>query len=161
VLKRQLKYNLIKFLRLQGAPRKLALGFAVGAIVNFYPTFGFGVVLAGLISALFWSNVPAGLLGDVIFKPFFPLFFYLNFKTGSLFWTNHIYKVENFWRNIVHHRIETIAVIGKIFFIGALINSLILGVLIYLVVYFVVKRYRHNVLRWLVARSRRNRFAPS
>ena len=155
MLKRQLKYNLIKFLRLHGAPSKLALGFAVGAAVNFYPTFGVGVALAGVIAALFFSNVPAGLLGDIVFKPLFPLFFYLNLITGNLVWTNRIHRADHLWQQVIHPRIETIAVIGKVFFTGALINSLILGTVIYIVVFFVVKRYRHRVLRWLLARSRR------
>lgn len=142
-------------MRLNGAPSKLALGFAVGATVNFYPTFGFGVPLAGIIAALFFSNVPAGLLGDIVFKPLFPLFFYLNLITGHLVWANRIHRVDHLWRQIIHPRVEMIAEIGKVFFTGALINSLILGAAIYVVVFLVVKRYRHRLLRWLVARNRR------
>lgn len=155
MFKRQLKYNLIKFLRLRGAPSKLALGFAVGASVNFYPTFGFGVALAGVIAALFYSNVPAGLLGDIVFKPLFPFFFYLNLVTGHLVWTDRVHRIDHIWRQIIHPRVETIAVLGKVFFTGALINSLALGIVIYTLVFLVVKHYRHRVLRWLVASNRR------
>lgn len=155
MLKRQLKYNLIKFLRLRGAPSKLALGFAVGATVNFYPTFGFGVALAGVIAALFFANVPAGLLGDIVFKPLFPFFFYLNLITGHLVWTNRVHRVDHLWRQILHPRVETIAVIGKVFFTGALINSLILGTVVYMMVFLVVKQYRHRVLRWLLSNRRK------
>jgi len=155
VLKRQLKYNLIKFLRLHGAPSKLALGFAVGATVNFYPTFGFGVALAGVLAALFFSNIPAGLLGDIIFKPLFPLFFYLNLITGHFVWTNRIHGFDHLWSQVINPGIDTVAEIGRLFFTGALINSLILGTLLYVTVFVVVKRYRRRALQWLVARNRR------
>ncbi len=157
MFKRWLKYNLIKFLRLKGAPGKLALGFAVGAGINFYPTFGFGVPLAGLAAGLVLASIPAGVLGDVIFKPLFPVFFYLNLVTGRLFWSGRVREVDYFWPGLQHPTLSDLAVTGKIFFTGALINSLILGIVLYIWIYFIVERYRLPILRWLVSRGRRIR----
>lgn len=156
MFKRRLKYNLIMFLRLKGAPAKLALGFAVGACVNFYPTFGFGVAIAGLMAAVFFANVPAGLLGDIIFKPLFPFFFYLNMLTGYLLWPNQLHQVHHLQQMLLHPKVRALAVLGKVFFAGAIINSLILGTFLYFFIYLMVKRYRLSVLKWLVGRNRRS-----
>lgn len=155
MFKRRLKYNLIKFLRLKGAPVKIALGFAVGAVINFYPTFGFGVPLAGLTAAAFFSSIPAGILGDLIFKPFFPLFFYLNLVTGFWLWSGKTYSIFYIKKILRHHHLAEIGSLGKVFFFGAIINSLILGTILYTFVYFVVERYRLVILKWLVRRNGR------
>lgn len=155
MIERQVKVNLIKFLRLKGAPGKLALGFAVGACVNFYPTFGFGVPLAGFAAGIVLASVPAGLLGDIIFKPLFPLFFYLDLVTGYFFWGNRTQDLNNLWHALLYPDLATLAVIGKVFLTGAVINSLVLGTILYILIYVIVERYRLPVLKRLVSKNRR------
>ncbi|MEH7590416.1 MULTISPECIES: DUF2062 domain-containing protein [Priestia] len=46
VLKRRFKYLLIKLLRLKDHSHKVALGFSLGSVVNFVPTFGFGLIIS-------------------------------------------------------------------------------------------------------------------
>ncbi|HWI55542.1 MAG TPA: DUF2062 domain-containing protein [Desulfobacteria bacterium] len=155
MVKRRLKYNLIKFLRLKGAPAKVALGFAIGACINFYPTFGLGVPLAGLAAAVFFANIPAGILGDITFKPLFPLFFYLNMITGSLLWPKQHIELRHLSETILKPSLSSLGQLGKVFFVGAAINSLILGTILYVFIYFVVERYRLSILKWLVNKNRR------
>ncbi len=155
VVRRWLKYNLIRFFRLKGSSGKLALGFAVGACINFYPTFGFGVPLAGCAAGIVMANIPAGLLGDIIFKPLFPVFFYLNMVTGDLLLINKGQNADYLWRGLLHSKLSTLAVLGKIFFAGAIVNSLILGTILYICIYFIVKRYRLPILKRLVGKTGR------
>jgi uncharacterized protein (DUF2062 family) len=155
VVKRPLKYNLIKFLRLKGAPGKIALGFAVGACVNFYPTFGFGIPIAVIAAGIFWANVSAGLLGDIIFKPIFPVFFYLNLATGYYLLPGRGQNIHHVWRSLLNPTLKELTVVGKVFFTGAIINSLIMSVILYLFVYFIMVRYRQPALKWLAGRIRR------
>lgn len=156
MLRRRLKLNLIKFLRLKGAPGKIALGFALGACVNFYPTFGVGVPFAGLMAGIAMANVPAGLLGDIIFKPLFPFFFYLNLMTGHLFWSGKHGNLSRLWWTLIHRpTLHKLGAMGKVFFTGAVVNSLILGTILYILIYFIVERYRGQILKLLVARNRR------
>lgn len=155
MVKRRLKYNLIKFLRLKGAPAKVALGFAIGACINFYPTFGVGVPLAGLAAAVFFANISAGILGDIVFKPLFPLFFYLNMATGCMVWPKQNIQPINLSETLLKPSLSSLGTLGKVFFIGAVINSLILGTILYLLIYFVVERYRLSMLKWLIRKNRR------
>lgn len=156
MLRRRLKYYLIKFLRLKGAPGKIALGFAVGACVNFFPTFGIGLPFAGLMAGMVTASIPAGLLGDLFFKPLFPLFFYLNLITGYFFWSDRAYNIKRLTKFLIHHKAAAFGAMGKAFFTGAIINSLILGTILYLIVYFIIERYRMQLLKWLLHKSRRN-----
>lgn len=155
MLKRRVVYNLIKFLRLKGAPEKLALGFAVGACMNFFPTFGFGIPLAGLAAAAVLANIPSGLLGDIIFKPLFPALFYANLATGYFLWTNRIGDVHHLWKMLLHPTLSNLAIAGKIFITGALINSFAFGLILYILIYLIMKRYRLPILKWLIVKNRR------
>jgi uncharacterized protein (DUF2062 family) len=143
---------LIKFFRLKGAPRKIALGFAIGACVNFYPTFGIGIPLAGLFAGLAMSSIPAGLLGDVAFKPLFPVFFYLNLVTGYFFLPGGNQDLDKMWIELMNLSPATFVKLGKIFFAGAIVNSLLLGIVLYSVVYLVMLKYRRRLLRMLLRR---------
>lgn len=146
---RKIKCNLILFLRLKGNNHKIALGYALGASVNFYPTFGFGVPAAGAIAAIFRANVAAGLLGDLTFKLLWPGFFILNMKVGRLIlgsWrTRHVPNL-----NIHHLTPKYFLVIGKVFMTGALFNTLILSVILYFTVYIIFKKYRLSLLRRVI-----------
>jgi len=135
----------------------LALGFAVGACVNFFPTFGFGIPFAGVAAGLVLASIPAGLLGDIIFKPLFPVFFYLNMVTGSLLWGHRTDMVYNFRQLVRHPDISTFTNAGVVFFSGAVLNSLVLGTIIYIGTRLVVERYRPRVLQWLISKSGRKR----
>lgn len=148
---------MIRLLRLKGSPSRLALGFAVGACINFFPTFGVGVPLAGLVAALFFTNIPAGLIGDIVFKPLFPFFFYLNLLNGHYILTHKYQKAQIILPALLHPDWTTLAIMGKVFFTGAIVNSLILGTILYIFVYFVVERYRLPLLKWLVTKSGRKR----
>lgn len=152
-MRRRVRFTLIKFLRLKGAPRKIALGFAIGACVNFYPTFGIGVPLAALFAGLAMASIPAGLLGDVAFKPLFPVFFYLNLVTGYIFWPRGNNDVNKLWVEILNMKMITFIKLGKIFFAGALFNTLILGTVLYAVVYFIMRKYRQRLLKMLMRRG--------
>ncbi len=102
------------------------------------------------------ANIPAGLLGDLTFKPLFPVFFYLNMVTGTFLWAGRTDNLHRLWRMFLHPKMSTLAHLGKIFFTGAIVNSLILGIILYIVIYFVVERYRLPILKWFVGRNRRN-----
>lgn len=158
-MRRRVRFALIKFLRLKGAPRKIALGFAIGACVNFYPTFGIGVPLAGILAALAMSSVSAGFLGDVAFKPLFPVFFYLNLVSGYIFCPQGKNDLDKMWLELLDLKVATFIKLGKVFFAGALVNSLLLGGVLYTVVYLIMLKYRRRLLKMLIRRGQAGREA--
>ena len=52
-----------KFISLEGAPKAIALGFAVGTFVSFNPVLGTHTILALLIASIFRMHLGAMLLG--------------------------------------------------------------------------------------------------
>ncbi len=55
-----------KFISLEGAPKAIALGFAVGTFISFNPILGTQTILALLIASLFRVHLGAMLLGTWI-----------------------------------------------------------------------------------------------
>lgn len=80
--KRFLKYYLLKFFRSGQCPEMAAGGFACGVVVNFYPTFGIGLVLALLMAKITKTSLLTTTLGYGLTMPFFPFFFYSNYVVG-------------------------------------------------------------------------------
>lgn len=146
--RKRLRYYVLTLLRLKGSPAKVAFGFALGACVNFYPTFGLALILAGFIAGITRCNVPAAVLGDLVFKPVFPLMFYINLLIGDNFYNAKTQSLAEAWSKLRHFEAESVVILGKVFFTGALINTLILGALLFAIVYKVFKDHRRRLARW-------------
>lgn len=148
--RKSIKYYSIKFLRLRGTPVKIAIGFAVGAVVNFYPTFGFGVVIAGFLAGVLGGNITAGVVGDVIFKSFFPIFFYFDLLIGNKILGNPSHNLGSTIKKLIELEPKAFLYVGKAFFLGAVINSVILGIILFMIIRKLLKDYRTQMVRLLL-----------
>jgi uncharacterized protein (DUF2062 family) len=68
-LKRTIKYHWLKFRRLQGEPRRVALGAALGVFIGFTPTIPFHTALALSLAPLLRVSVVAAYMGIWISNP--------------------------------------------------------------------------------------------
>jgi len=66
---RTLKYHWLKFRRLQGDPRKVALGAAIGIFIGITPTLPFHTFLILGLAPLFRASVIAAYLGIWVSNP--------------------------------------------------------------------------------------------
>lgn len=146
--RRRLRFYILKLLRLKGAPTKVAFGFALGACINFYPTFGIALILAGFLGGITRSNVPAALLGDLLFKPLFPAMFYINLVVGDNFVREKTQDLAWAFPKLLLLQSESFFVLGKVFFTGAFINSMVFGAILFSIVYKVFKDHRKRLARW-------------
>lgn len=121
--RRRLKFYLLKILHLHGSPHKVALGFALGCVINFIPTFGFAIPLAAFFAGLFRLNIVAAIIGDIVLKPLFPLCLYLDYRIGHL--------------------------LGVSFFLGMFFNIFLFAAILYLISFILLKYYRSPLLRKL------------
>lgn len=124
----------------------MARGFAIGAMVNFFPTFGFGVVISGALAGLLRCNVVAGVVGGAVFAVLWPLLFYFNMRVGSLLYDlpAPVDSIEE-----VDDRTIDALVQGKTFLAGAIVNGVVVSLVVYAIAYYLHSRYRERVLRWL------------
>lgn len=148
---RAIKYYLLRFLRLRGTAGKIALGFAVGACVNFFPTFGLAIPVAAGLAVLCRGDATAGVIGDLLFKPLWPLFFYLNLVTGKVILKRQLWTRGGEWPAVLHHG-KMLQFLGKSFILGAVANSLLMGPLFFFLGYETYKRFRQPLImrlrRW-------------
>jgi hypothetical protein len=138
-------YNVIRLFRIRAASEKVARGFALGLIVNFFPTFGLGVLVSGFVARLLGGNAVAGLAGGAVLGPFWPLLFFLNLRVGGLFHRPPIVvaDVDDLTENTM-----SALVWGKTFTVGAVLNSLLVGLLIYGVLRLLYAKIRPGMLAY-------------
>ena len=151
--RRQLRYFLLRFLRLRDMPAKAALGFAVGACVNMYPAFGISVGVAAFLAGLVRANLVAGLLGNVMVKPLWPVMFYLNLWVGNLLIGHAGANTTRTFHGLIKMNWKAWMLVGKVFFLGAIVNTLILGTLLYIGVYWIFSSYRKQMLRFILTQK--------
>ncbi len=152
-LKRRKKYYLIRLFRQKSSPHHVAVGFTMGLIPSWFPTFGLGPALSVGLAKLVRANTFAAIVGGVIGTLIWPLLFLLNYKVGSLLLDRNtrIDELEDVeYINAVHHTlngIDSIHSSGYLFLTGAVINIIISSLFIYFLVYFIFKKYRVSILK--------------
>ncbi|MFD1780108.1 DUF2062 domain-containing protein [Fredinandcohnia salidurans] len=152
-LGRKFKYNLVRILRVNDSPHQVALGFTLGFIPNWYPTFGLGVILSVGLAKLVKSNTVAALVSGVLGAPLWPVLFLLNYKVGSLLFDKST-KVDELeevdYADALEHTLDGVNSFfskGFTFLEGALINTILFSIFIYFIVKFLFKMYRKGLLR--------------
>ena len=83
-LRRALRYQWLKFLRLQEDPRRLAWGMALGVFVGVTPTIPFHTVVALSLAALLGVSPVTAFIGIQVGNPLTVVPFYLSaYKVGQ------------------------------------------------------------------------------
>jgi uncharacterized protein (DUF2062 family) len=147
-LERNFKFLVISLLRIHDKAHSIALGFSLGLIINFVPSFGFGPVISLGFAKLFRGNTMAGFFGGVTLVWAFPLFFYFNFVVGQAVLpvelTEIVEEIEG-----TEDAIEAGLNLGKAFFIGMIINMIATGIAIYFVVLTIITKCRKRILKYI------------
>ncbi len=118
---------------------------AAGLIVNFFPTFGLGVLISGFVARLFGGNAIAGLVGGASLMFFWPFLFYLNIAVGGLVFPPEVLVDE--LADVTEKTVNAL-VWGKTFLLGAVVNSLVVGLAVYFLALLLYGRLRPAVLNW-------------
>jgi len=82
---RQFKLNLIRLLRLQDSPERIARGMALGLFIGMSPTFGVQMALAFVAALILSENKLAAILGVWVTNPVTAPFIYgLEYEAGRM-----------------------------------------------------------------------------
>lgn len=141
---RNIKFLLLRLLRINDSANGIAIGFTIGMIINFVPSFGIGPILSAFGAKLFKGNPFAGFVGGLTFLWAFPFLFYLNIMVGEGVLAIEIptfFRLGNFFTGNIH--------IWIAFVTGMIINMIVFGMIIYLIIYFFVKKYRYDILMFI------------
>lgn len=142
--------SLLRLLRQRGSRERIARGFALGLIVNFLPTFGFGVLISGFFARVFGGNLIAGLVGGGSLTLFWPVLFLANVRVGSL-----LVRPERRIDDLGDVTVEAVnaMVLGKAFLIGSVINCIVVGAAVYAAVLLFYAPVRPRAVAGLRARA--------
>jgi uncharacterized protein (DUF2062 family) len=143
--KRSTLFRGIQLFRLPGGSERVARGFSIGMVVNFFPTFGFGILVSGFVARLLGGKPLAGVLGGITLGFFWPALFYLNIRVGGLFHRSPIVVDE--LEDVTEKTVDTL-VWGKTFMAGAVVNSLVVGLIAYAIVYYLHHTMRPRILTY-------------
>lgn len=145
---RRFKFLLISLLRIHDKSHSIALGFCLGTLINFVPSFGFGPVISVAFARLFRGNSVAGFLGGVSLIWAFPILFYLNFIVGQALLPAELTEIVEEIKD-TGDAIEAGLHLGKAFFIGMVVNMVVAGVTIYFAILTVLTKYRKRLLKYV------------
>jgi uncharacterized protein (DUF2062 family) len=142
-IERAFLFQVIRLFRIRAASESVARGFALGLVVNFFPTFGMGVLISGFFARMLGGNAVAGLVGGAALTFFWPLLFFLNLRVGGLFFRPEVVVGEV--EEVTGKTIQAV-VWGRAFTMGALLNSLVVGLLVYGTLRLLYERVRPRAL---------------
>jgi uncharacterized protein (DUF2062 family) len=151
-LRRGTKSLVLRVFRVKDASERVARGFALGMIINFIPSFGFGVLISGFVARLFGGNVIAGLAGGASLTFFWPFLFYLNLRMGGLLVRPEV-EVQDVAE--INEKSMNALMWGKSFIVGMSVNIVLAGLLTYIAVFFLHARLRPAALAWFRRRRLR------
>ncbi|WP_179884860.1 DUF2062 domain-containing protein [Bacillus sp. AFS015802] len=146
---REFKCLTLKLLRLKDNAHSIALGFTVGLLINFIPSFGIGPVISTACAKIFRGNPFAGLVGGVSLIWAFPFFFYLNVVVGHLFFPIDAAAPSTDAVDTTSEALGFGLQIGKAFITGMFINIPLFGILTYTITNSAVKKYRGSMLSFV------------
>jgi len=139
-----LKDKLLKVLKMDCSPKKIALASAGGMLVGISPYFGFHTGLAIVVSFIFNLPIYPLMIGAYITNPltFIPIYA-LTYQLGALVLGREVAHLD--WSNLSIN--EFVTFIKKFFFpfwVGTHLAGIILSIFTYFIVYYIVIAYRRK-----------------
>lgn len=145
-------------MRLEGSPRAIALGLAIGIVVAFSPTIGFQMIIAAFLASMVRANPAPAMMAVWITNPLtIPPIYAATYYLGRYFWSGRPVDIHAAMSRFVHDlsRFEFYEVVGQFrqllelgvdvlvpMFIGGAIIGLIGAVISYPITIIAVNRAR-------------------
>ncbi|RJR43147.1 MAG: DUF2062 domain-containing protein [Desulfobacteraceae bacterium] len=161
-IRRLLRYFHLRFLRLRGKPRELALGMAFGIFAGSMPIMPFQIALAVFLALIFKGSKIAAALGTWISNPLNWYFlYYYSYRIGaSLLGITHKNGVFASVMESVRNGEDGWIIAGKIMEAGGhmiaafLIGGLVLGFIIAPPSYFLFLKVFRSLEQWRLRKGK-------
>ncbi|MDR4505101.1 MAG: DUF2062 domain-containing protein [Candidatus Scalindua sp.] len=137
----KISHGLSWLIKLQGSPKAVSLGVAIGVFIAFTPTLGAQIFIAVFFSTLFNANRPVAIASVWITNPLTMLFIYgFTYRIGNFFWGGPSlmevkqsllkaeYTLENYSIWDFYDKLKIFLSLGKEIFIPLSIGGTITGV---------------------------------
>ncbi|MCF8480757.1 MAG: DUF2062 domain-containing protein [Rhodospirillum sp.] len=150
--------------RLPGTPASIAMGFACGAAASFTPLVGFHFLLAALLAWIFRGNLIASAIGTVVGNPWtFPFIWVATFEVGARLMgydassdaVNFSHFFNALWHSVTHLKVRLFTEQVLPVWLPMMVGSIPLGLLVWAVFYWPIKRTVASYQHARVARRHR------
>lgn len=139
---RYVRLQFIKLYHSADSPRQIAFGFAFGAFIGIFPTFGFGLLIVTGLGALFKFNIPSALFGSLVGMPWItPFWIAASIQVGKLI-TGSDARIALFSGGGFAGFLQNTLKFSWDYFVGNVILSVGVSILLYFIVWALVARYR-------------------
>ena len=137
-IKEKVKYHFHEVMKTKRSPHSIAMGFAIGTLINVLPTPGFNVLITIIIMLIFKKLNKYSLLAAIVFwNPLtMSIIYFLSYGIGDLIFGHT--PIINY--NISH--IQQIYEVSRRYLVGNIIVATIFTLTSYFLVKFVVIEYR-------------------
>jgi len=144
--RRSALYYLKRMLRLSGTPYAIAMGTAIGAAASVTPFFGFHFIITFAIAWVLRANMIAGAIGTFAGNPLtFPVIWASTYEIGHFILEGGNGEAPARLPDLVLHQpFGQILPLIKPMVIGSIPLGLILGAVVYLIVYKAVCAYQQE-----------------
>ena len=127
------KLQTYKVIRIKDFPESVAIGLAWGAAVSVTPLLGLHLIICYTGTWIMRGNLIAATVGTIFGNPWtFPIFFYLDYKIGVLFYFEKMKEYE-FKLNFLVKNFEEL-------FFPTLLGSIPVAILVWLITYNLTKK---------------------
>lgn len=142
------KFLYIKLFRINDSPQKIAMGLGIGVCLGIIP--GTGIIAALFIAWALKINKASALLGTIITNTWLSVIMVLlSAKVGALILGLDWQQVYGQWMDLAKDfkwtSLFKVSVLKVLFplFLGNVVIGVILGFLVYLVIYFLLRRFKN------------------
>ena len=146
-IKSKIKHWLKRTRALNGEPRYVAMGMAVGIFVSATPTIPFQTLIAVALAFIMRGSKAAAAVGVWLSNPVtFPVFYLASYKTGAL-----LFGMSS-PQNISGHTTADLFELGIDITIAANVGGIVIGIFLAVVSYFIT----HRIVTKIRAREKRS-----
>jgi uncharacterized protein (DUF2062 family) len=159
--RRQLKYDYLKFIRLKGEPKDLALGISIGIFAGMLPIVPFQTALAVTIALFFRASKITAALGTWVSNPLNWYFlYYYSYKLGAVILG--LKEQKKIFKSImasIDAGEEFMVVVGKILGSGSafvssfFLGGFVMGIVLAVPSYFIFLKIFRSIRAWRQSRK--------
>jgi uncharacterized protein (DUF2062 family) len=144
--RRSALYFLKRILRLSGTPYAIAMGAAVGAGVAFTPFLGFHLLIVAGIAWLVRGNVIAGVIASCVGNPItFPFIWAGSYRLGKVMLGESTASAPaRLEHDLLEKSWDQLWPVVKPMTVGSIPFALVVGAVVYLIVYKAISAYREG-----------------
>ena len=162
IFERQIRYYYLRFIRLRGEPRELALGMAFGVFTGMMPIMPFQIAVAVALALFFKGSKITAALGTWISNPLNWYFlYYANYKLGAFLlrlpeknemFSSVMTAIQSGEESMVI--VNTILGAGGVSLAAFLLGGLVMGTVAAFPTYFILLPVFRRIRDWRRARRK-------